>query len=189
MKRLYAILFILLWVSGCSVEKDSENDGEAATIIKQQTAIKVNEANKMPKDMPGNFDFMVRFGYGEVNKNEINTFQGTVTKDLIMNGTASAKVTFTLEEKRSIYAKMREINIMGAKELMPASVGCEVVPYSEDSWEINVNGETKIFTWTDKHCEITNDAKQMLELRSFIQQIVEAKEEYKKLPESEGGYE
>jgi hypothetical protein len=188
MKQLYAILFILLWMTGCSAEKDTDKDVEAGMTIEQQTPIKVNEANKMPKDMPGKFDFMVRFGYGEVNKNEINTFQGTVTKDLIMNGTASAKITFTLEEKRSIYVKMREINIMGAKVLMPASVGCEAVPYSEDSWEINVNGETKIFAWTDKHCEITDDAKQMLELRNFIQHIVADKEEYKKLPESEGGY-
>jgi hypothetical protein len=188
MKRLFATLFILLWVIGCGAEKDTEKEVKTSTSIEQQTAVKASEASKMPKVMPGSFNFMVRFGYGEVNKNEINTFQGTVTKDLIMNGTASAKITLTVEEMRSIYEKMREINIMGKKELVPAKISCEATPYSVDSWEIHVNGETNQFSWSDQYCDPTSDAKQLLELRNFIQQIVAEKEEYKKLPESEGGY-
>ncbi|MDQ0916328.1 hypothetical protein [Paenibacillus sp. V4I5] len=78
----------------------------------------------MPKEMPNNFDFMVRFGYGEVTKNEINTYQDTVTKDLIINGNAIANITFTMEEMRSIYEKMREINIMGTKELVHTNMNC-----------------------------------------------------------------
>ena len=172
MKRLCVLFAVLLFIiTGCGTETDSK------------------ESNSMPKEMPDMFDFIVRFGYGDVNKNEINTYQDTATKDLIAKGTATANITLTMEEMRSIYEKMREINIMGTKELVPAKMRCSQVPYSEDSWKININGETKTFTWSDENCEITDDAAQLLELRNFIQHIVAGKEAYKVLPESEGGYE
>lgn len=106
-----------------------------------------------------------------------------------MNGTATAKITITTEEMRSIYEKMREINIMGTKELAPATINCAREPNGEDSWEISLNGETKTFTWSDKYCDPSSDAKQLLELRIFIQDIVAGKEAYDKLPKTEGGYE
>ncbi|OMF36939.1 hypothetical protein BK133_08480 [Paenibacillus sp. FSL H8-0548] len=184
MKRLYSFIFVLLLITaGCSTEKNIKIES-----TRIQKPSKAAEQNTMPKTMPNAFNFMVRYGYGTVNKNEINTFQGTATKDLIMNGTASAKIAFTKEEMISIYEKMREINIMAMKELEPAVKGCERVPYSEDTWEININGETKTFTWTDKYCELSEDAERVLELREYIQSIVEAKQEYINLPESEGGY-
>lgn len=184
MKRLYAVLFALLLVTaGCEAKSNLNIESDTDQHIETTTA-----PNKMPKDMPSTFNFMVRFGIGTVNKNEINTFQGTVTKDLIENGTASAKIKFTKEELSSIYLKMRDINIMAIQNLSPAVSGCERVPFSEDMWEISINGETNTFTWTDKHCNLTEEAEQVLELRKFIQDIVEEKPEYIKLPEAEGGY-
>lgn len=185
MKRIGILLFVFLFIIvGCGTEPEMN----AATQVEQPENETVKQQNKMSKEMPGTFDFMVRFGYGTVNKNEINTFQDTVTKDLIMNGTASAQITLTKEEMRSIYNQMREINIMGEKVLAAANQTCERVPYSEDIWEININGETKTLTWTDRFCTQTSDMEQLLELRNFVDQIVKTKEEYKKLPESEGGY-
>lgn len=75
----------------------------------------------MPEEMPADFDFLVRYGYGEVTKNEINTYQDSVVKDLIMNGTATADITLTEDEMRSIYERMRGIHIMGKLELVPSS--------------------------------------------------------------------
>jgi hypothetical protein len=60
--------------------------------------------------------------------------------------------------------------MMGAKELLPtlpADQSCDKTPYNEDSWQISMDGETKTFTWSDKNYEVTNDAKQLLELRTF----------------------
>ncbi|KAI7248592.1 hypothetical protein KC345_g11845 [Hortaea werneckii] len=142
----------------------------------------------MPEEMPGDFDFFVRYGYGEATKNEINTYQDTVIKDLVMNGTATADITLTGEEMRSIYDRMREMNIMGNLELVPASPGCSVTPHQEDSWQITAGGVTRTLTWSDENCELTDDAKQLLELRNFISGIVAGKDAYKELPEAEGGY-
>lgn len=165
-RNSFLILIFLLIMTGC--EKALEN--------------------KMPEEMPSVFSFSVRFGYGEVNKNEINTFQNTFTKDLIMNGTATTEIIFTKDEMRSIYEEMREVNIMGAKDLVPSNNNCSRKPFSEDSWELLINGQTKTFSWSDKYCEPTSDAKQLLELRKYIQKIVESKEAYLLMPKAKGGY-
>ena len=137
--------------------------------------------------MPSDFDFSVSYGYGDRTKNEINTYADTVTKDLIMNGAATADIALSDDEMRGIYAKMREIDIMAAKKL-PEKNGCFRTPSNEESWKVTANGETTTFTWTDEYCDLTDDANRLLELRRYIHGIVEAKEAYKALPAAEGGY-
>jgi hypothetical protein len=161
------LLLLLIVVTGCSAGKPSV---------------------AMPEEMPADFDFHVRYGYGEVSKNEINTYKDTVTKDLIMNGSATASLTLTPDEMRTIYANMKKINIMAKKKLLPDKQNCYSTPFSEDNWKVSVNGETNTFSWSNQHCEITDDAQQLLDLRTFIHEIVTSKEAYKELPEAEGGY-
>ncbi|SFS77395.1 hypothetical protein SAMN05428962_2782 [Paenibacillus sp. BC26] len=187
-KRLISMLIVLqLITTAC----DSKTNSALNSNIKHKNNDVGVQQNKMPNEMPDDFNFLVRFGLGESRKNEINTYNNTVTKDLIIHGTATAKVAFTMEEKRNIYEKMREINIMGTKELIPSlptDQSCDKTPYNEDSWQISVNGETKTLVWSDKNCEVTIDAKQLLELRTIIRKLVIVKEAYKELPEAEGGY-
>jgi len=94
-KRLYLVLIVMLVIiTGCVKEKNlagsSDIENQVNEIIEQQ--------NLMPQEMPEDFDFMVRFGYGEVTKNEINTYQDTVTKDLVVKGTATADIAFTMDD-------------------------------------------------------------------------------------------
>ncbi|WP_440109490.1 hypothetical protein [Paenibacillus sp. QZ-Y1] len=174
MKRLYLIIITILCITcGCSWKTN-------------QPPI----AYSMPQEMPGDFNFMVRFGYGEVTKNEINTYEDQVVKDLIIKGTATADIILTTEEMRSIYKKMYEMNVMGMQDvaLTGLNSNCSREPYNEESWKITVDGEIQSLMWSDQHCDVTNEADQLLKLRKFIQQIVETKEAYKELPEAEGGY-
>lgn len=140
----------------------------------------------MPEEMPDDFDFLVQFGVG--SKNEINTFNNMVTKDLITEGTISTEIRLTKEEMQTIYLKMREIKIMEPKELVPKRPSCMQIPYREDKWEIRVKGETQKLYWSGEYCENTKDAKQLIDLRNTIVNIVKRKAEYKKLPEAKGGY-
>ncbi|WP_200961409.1 hypothetical protein [Paenibacillus sp. Soil522] len=103
-----------------------------------------------------------------------------------MKGTAKADVSFSQDEMQNIYDKMREINIMGINEFSQQG-GCSQTPSNTDSWKITINGETKTFSWTDQDCSVSNDEKQLLDLRTYIQQIVNGKDAYKALPEAEGG--
>ncbi|SFF06780.1 hypothetical protein SAMN05216378_4955 [Paenibacillus catalpae] len=162
---LVVISVAFLFLAGCSKEKEVQ----------------------MPEEKPADFQFSVSFGYGEVNKNEINTYENTVTKDLITKGTATADLVFSNDELQSIYSQMKDMNIMGEKQF-PKQRSCSQTPSSTDSWKVTVNGETKSFSWTNEYCDITKDAEQLKELRTYIWQIVEGKDSYKALPEAEGGY-
>ena len=167
MKGILCTLLISLWVmTGCSHN---------------------SEETEMPLEMPTDFNFMVSFGYGDVTKNVIDTYMGTVTKDLIIKGSETANIIFTTDELREIYDKMKAIDIMGPKELSKEG-SCFKTPSNEDKWKITVDGETKTFSWTDQNCGMTEDANQLLELRIYIQHMVEGTEAYKSLPEAEGGY-
>ncbi len=141
----------------------------------------------MPASMPSDFNFSVSYGYGDMTKNVIDSYEDTVTKDLIMNGAATANIALSDDEMREIYAKMREIDIMAAKKL-PKKNGCFRTPSNEESWKVTINRETTTFIWTDEYCDMTEDANRLSELRRFIQGIVEDKEAYKALPAAVGAY-
>lgn len=144
----------------------------------------------MPKEMPTDFDFSIKFGVQK--KNEINTFEGTVTKDLIADGTVSTELTLTEEEMKDIYMKMKEINIAEQKVLIPEPINgavCLQKPYEEEAWKIMINGETITHFISGEYCEPTNDAKQLIDLRKYVFNIIKSKDTFKSLPESKGWYE
>jgi hypothetical protein len=154
-------------------------------IIVLFTGCASNKGYNMPKVMPDDFAFSVRFGVG--SKNVIDSYNGTVTKDLILAGTAEANVTFTNEEMLSIYEKMKTMNVLEPKDFND-DMNCRVTPYGEDIWKIRINGEEKTIQWSGKYCGKTEDAKQFIDLRNFVLDIVKEKNEYKELAEPKGGY-
>ncbi|GAA0343737.1 hypothetical protein GCM10008967_37730 [Bacillus carboniphilus] len=142
--------------------------------------------NNMPNEMPDDFAFLVKFGVG--SKNEINTFDQTVTKDLIMDGTVTENIPLTKEELQDIYEKMKKVNVLEPKQLEPKKVRCMQDPHGNDHWKIKLNGETIIFHVSEVYCKPTKDAKELMELRDYIFDIVSKKDQYKMLPEANGGY-
>ncbi|KUP21322.1 hypothetical protein [Paenibacillus sp. DMB5] len=137
--------------------------------------------------MPADFAFSVRFGI--TGKNEINTFNGTVTKDLVTKGTAQAELVLTDSELADIYARLRTIDIYRELKLEPDMKNCEMTPFGEEHWQIRLDGEERSFYWDEENCEITADAEQLKELRSYIFELVKSKPAYLELPEAVGGYE
>jgi len=177
-------MFLSIWLLGCQQsDKEEELDNEISKNVTNSTA------QNMPKDMPSDFDFSIQFGVQK--KNEINTFEETVTKDLIADGTATTELILTEEEMKDIYEKMQEINIVETKEFTPEPVKgtvCIRRPYEIDRWEIIINGETLTHLISGEYCEPTNDTKQLIDLRNYVFNIIKSKDEYKSLPESNGGY-
>ncbi len=182
MKR-FLLLFIVigLMLAGCS--KNSTTQGDSPSNEPDSTI------QAMPKAMPNDFGFSVLFGIGK--KNEINTFNETVTKDLIEDGTTTVDIALTEEEMNEVYERMKEINIKETKELVPKPINdsiCSQEPYEEDEWKITINGETITHSVSGTYCEPTDDAKQLLELRKFVFSKIKSKEQYIGLPGSKGGY-
>jgi hypothetical protein len=143
------------------------------------------QSKAMPEKMPNDFNFSVKFG--TYSKNEINSFEGTVTKDLVSNGIIIADSKFSEDEMRSIYNQMRVNNIN--KDLKLESIaGCMQTPFTEDSWEIQMNGVVTTYNWSTERCKLTEDAKKLAALRDFVFNMVKNKKEYKELPPAVGGY-
>lgn len=75
-KKFFAFVFLALFLIGSGLGY-----------------VLMNQQNKMPETMPADFAFSIKFGI--TSKNEINTFTGTVTKDLVAKGTATTTIAFT----------------------------------------------------------------------------------------------
>ncbi|WP_342573012.1 hypothetical protein MHH37_11230 [Solibacillus sp. FSL K6-1781] len=188
MKKLsliLSIIFLSIWLLGCQqIDETKELNNEVSKNVSNSTT------KNIPEDMPDDFNFSIQFGVQK--KNEINTFDGTVTKDLIADGTATTELILTEEEMQNVFKKMKEINIAETKEFTPRSLFgtvCMKQPYGEDEWKVTINGETITHLISGEYCEPTNDAKQLIELRNYVFNLIKSKSEYKSLPESLGGYE
>ena len=164
-------------------------------------------SQKLPAEMPKDFGFILR--YGVDGKNILNTFEQTYTKDLIMKGTISVKLSFTVPEMKKLYDTMMSIRIMS----FPPSIqrrGMEVhtsinpdssytvtgiftkeTPHSFDALEVRMNGAHNSIMSDQFNCF---DAEDPVRCRDFeflvrlIQEILERKKEYRDLPKAEGGY-
>lgn len=169
MKPIWVILYVSILLVGCSKGAEVERI-------------------EMKEEMPSDFAFKVSYGYGETQKNSVNTFDQTVTKDLIAAGTASASLTLTEEELKTIYKRMYELNVPALTELAPRNTTCSQIPYEEDTWEIRMNGTTITRSWSSEHCKLTEDAEQLKLLRNEVMELIQEKPEYKQLPEAQGGY-
>lgn len=179
MNRLFFTLIIIFLplFSACNlidnkIEKDSEQNEKQSSIV-------------MPENMPADFVFSVKFGI--YKRNAINTIDQTVTKDLIEDGTATTDINITEEEMKEIYELMKEVNVGEHKNLI-SKTNCMQEPYEEDEWIISFDGQTIKYSYSEAHCELTDDAKQLMNLRNRVFQMVKKKEAYKELPKSIGGY-
>ncbi|GGP16067.1 hypothetical protein [Oceanobacillus neutriphilus] len=178
MKKLLLFTLLILSLSACSQPEPNEIE-----------PTHVDPAVSMPKDMPDDFGFSIQFGVGK--NNVINTFEGTVTKDLITDGTATTEITLTEEEMKAIYERMIEINVVETKEFTPEPVNgtmCNIEPHEDDDWKIIINGETITHSVSGAYCDPTDDTEQLIKLRNYVFGIVRGKEAYKELPDAKGGY-
>ncbi len=135
--------------------------------------------------MPDDFDFSLT--YGTYGKQKIDTFNHIVVKDLIEDGTIEASISLAKLEKQEIYEEMMKIDILAATDFSE-NKECEIEPPSFSTWTVQMNGESKSFSYTS-YCEYPEDVRNLIKLEEYIHDIVSSKEEYKALPEAKGYYE
>lgn len=176
MKKIIIMLFLLLIVvigiGGSSIE----------------------EIMRMPSEMPKDFKFIIAYGHNA--KNKIDTFENEYTKDLVTEGSATCKITFTDDEIKNIYKEMQRINIVNYprdfrppyKDNPEPGITARATPYSTYYFKVQVSDKVKEISWIDRNMSQASTAKQLHGLIRTIMEIVETKEEYKNLPEPKGGY-
>ncbi len=171
------LIIILIFIPGCNTLQDNNSE----EVLEEFHMMQDNNNEVMPED------FHFSLTYGTYGKQKIDTFQDIVVKDLVEDGTIEANISLTSDEKQAIYDEMMKIGVMNELELEKEE-GCETEPPSISQWYIQMNGETKSFSYMS-FCDYTEDALALVKLEDYIHKVVSSKEEYRDLPESNGYYE
>jgi hypothetical protein len=153
----------------------------------------INPANGSADNNPQESDFNFIFKYGVTAKNELDTFKGKFTKDMITDLSITIELSLSEVEKESIYQKMVEIDFFSYPgrfkvNVPPGELTGMVTPYSTYYFKVEYNSQVKELWWGDEITNPDQKAEKLRELIMLIRNIVESKEEYKQLPEPRSGY-
>jgi hypothetical protein len=142
--------------------------------------------NQLPESKPKDFNFV--FSYGVGSKNQLDTIKGQYTKDMITEPSVSTNLKLSDEDMNTIYSEIRKINILDYPDNFKPKNNAIQTPYYTYTFKIIANGMEKNISWADENVSESKEAVQLRKLFKKIQEIIESKEEYKKLPEGKGGY-
>ena len=122
--------------------------------------------------------------------NELNTFDNTYQKDLILDGSIKVNFWLTNEEQNQILNKANEINFFSFPDTFLNDTSFVLVSPNpgEQILRIKSDNNDHQSIWTVLIDLSNPQAVKLKELSSLIISIVESKPEYKKLPPSRGGY-
>lgn len=129
------------------------------------------------------------FKYGVEAKNELNTFDGTYTKDLIMDNTTTTRMILSQEELRQIQQKIGEIDLFSFPDNFPLNPSMHVTPQTDYYLEVQDNSTVKEVSWNTNSLIESTIQNSLEQLVSFLKGMIEQKPEYKVLPPPRGGYE
>ena len=139
------------------------------------------------------FEFKLSFGaYGRSN---INTFENTITKDLVSAGNIKTEYIMPEATRKEVYSMLERMDIMNFPSDLNFPLNNEHVDHL--NLRVIIEGEEKIVTWTviwgftfegDMSSNITKQHLQFQELVEFISTYVYESDEWKSLPDIEGGY-
>jgi len=142
---------------------------------------------------PDESNFNLIFKYGVGARNELNTFNGTYTKDMILDPPITVNLSLSHEELGRIYQKMIEIDFLNYPDRFSVSVpfGGPVVnmtPHSSYYFRVEYDSKVKELWWNDDMINRDEKAEKLRELIRLIIDIIESKEDYRELPSPRGGY-
>lgn len=145
----------------------------------------------MPDKMPRDFNFSLKYGVGA--KSEINTFEDTYTKDLVVDGTITTKLTLSKAEMNGIYNKMKEIELLStvqhAKYVGEDGSSIGVQPMSDYYLTMQLNGEIYKAHWAANiYDDKDRDALAIFFYRYLHDDVISNRSEFKQLPDVNGGY-
>ncbi len=154
----------------------------------------------VPPITSGESNFNLIFAYGVEAKNNLDTFKGTYTRDMVYGPHITINLYLSKNELDRIYQKMVEIDFFDYPDNFSVSVSpgeaWMLTPYSSYYFKVKHDSKIKELWWDDnkfwkKGDELTYEdekAKKLKELIELIINIIESKEEYMKLPTPRGGY-
>jgi hypothetical protein len=138
-----------------------------------------------------NFNFDLKYGVGA--KNEIDTFHGKFTKDMVDASSITINLRLTEAEMERIYQKMVDIDFFNYPDTFtvtaaPGDPTQMITPYNTYIFTVEKDSRTKTLNWNDVIRNPNDKADKLRELIVMIQRMIEAKEEYKELPSPGSAY-
>ena len=134
----------------------------------------------------------IQFHYGF--RNELDTFEGTFQKDLILDGTIKTSFRLDAEEQDLILAQVVAIGFFQYPDTImwkggPDSIHTEVEP--NPGWQflrIRYEDEEKAVYWRYPLPEEDKLVAPLLDVTHLLREVIESKPEYQALPPARGGY-
>ena len=143
---------------------------------------------------PAPKDFNIIFKYGVGAKNELDTFAGTYTRDMIGPPFfITVDLVLSKEELNKIYNKMVDIVFFGYPDkfsvpVPPGGSVTTITPYVSYYFKVTSGTGVKELRWDDEIKNQNDQAAKLRELIKVIRDIIESKPEYKKLPNPTSAY-
>jgi hypothetical protein len=149
-------------------------------------------SNTIQKDR--DFNFILKYGVDA--RNILNTFEGTYTKDMVVDSSITITFSLSKDELDSIKSEMEEIKIFEYPEKFEpnenddssSNIGSTYLPFKTFYFKIRMGEKEKEITWIDYNHSKARKAIKLRILIYRIKDLIESKEEYKKLPPPNGGY-
>lgn len=134
-------------------------------------------------------DFNIIFRYGFGAKNKLDTFKGTYTWDMVFDPSITVNLSLSNREKERIHQKMIENNFFDYPDSFPERRDRIITPSMEFSIKVESDSKIKEVSWdANSLFEDENIEKRLQEITRTILEIIESKDEYKKLPTPRGVY-
>jgi secreted PhoX family phosphatase len=128
------------------------------------------------------------FKYGTGARNELNTFEGTYTKDMVMDNPITTRMILSQEELRQIQQRITEMDLFSFPDNFPINPSGEVIPQTDYYIKVQNGTQTKEISWSTSSLMDSNIQNSLEQLVSFLRGMIEQKPECKALPEARGAY-
>lgn len=107
---------------------------------------------------------------------------------MVIDPSITTNLILSNEELNTIYLEMININILDYPENFNPKSNTFRTPFLTYSIKIVIAGKEKVIDWKDENVSKSKDATALRALFKKIQEMIIQKEEYKKLPQANGGY-
>lgn len=192
-KSLFLLLLTVTFI-GC-IQKLKNNNSYNNTNITEDH--KTSDLNEMPKILPTDFQIIFTFGVEQANQHDgINTQDGTIQKDLVLDGLAISNIKVNEENLKEIYNLLKEIDIISYPnnykppymENPPEDTIKYVTPSNVYNVWIKYDDKEYSLYWHDTNASEIEEANILRDALEEIKKIIRSFEAYKDLGEPNGGY-
>ena len=126
------------------------------------------------------------FRYGVQGKNELDTFNGTFAKDLVIDGTATGRLYLSKQDLLQIQVKLTEIGFFEYPDTFP-SQGI-VTPRGDGYLKVANGSIVKEVSWYSDSDYEDSRVKSLHDTAVFLMDLIESKPAYKAFPPANGAY-